>query len=181
VRDGCVPTHNQRLTDQGHGRHDARAKNVPPGAVSRLTLTMIIVSEPSAKATQPVRTGRYTPTRRRSSAACNNTPRYADGRPISVHTEEVNRSRSAVSGLRRALLRDGPGLGTKVGGHPGRGYPVASAPRRSRSGVGSSSFSASGALAGPRPRPASRQARRRDEIPTSVPLSSGGLTPRVCH
>ena len=50
-------------------------------------LTMIIVSESSAKATQPVRTGRYTPARLRSSAAPSNTPRYADVLPISVHTE----------------------------------------------------------------------------------------------
>jgi hypothetical protein len=55
-------------------------------------LTMIIVSESSAKATQPVRTGRYTPARLRSSAAPSNTPRYADVLPISVHTEEVTGS-----------------------------------------------------------------------------------------
>jgi hypothetical protein len=56
---------------------------------SRLALNMIIVSEPSAEATQPVRMGRYAPARRRSSAACNDTLRYAVARPISVHTEEV--------------------------------------------------------------------------------------------
>ncbi len=58
---------------------------------SRLTLNMIIVSGSSAEATQPVRTGRYTPARRRSSAPHNDTPRYANAWSISVHTEEHNR------------------------------------------------------------------------------------------
>jgi 2-keto-3-deoxy-L-rhamnonate aldolase RhmA len=49
-------------------------------------LNMIIVSESSAKATQPVRTGRYTPTGCRSSAARSDSHRYLDARPISVHT-----------------------------------------------------------------------------------------------
>ncbi len=47
---------------------------------------MIIVSEPSAKATQPERTDRYRLARRRSSAACDDTLRYADARTTSVHT-----------------------------------------------------------------------------------------------
>ena len=54
---------------------------------SALARNMIIVSRPSAEATQPVSTGRYTPARRRSSAARNDTPRCADAQPISVHTE----------------------------------------------------------------------------------------------
>lgn len=54
---------------------------------SRLATNMIIISESSAEATQPLRTGRYPPTRRHSSAACNDTARYANIRPISVHTE----------------------------------------------------------------------------------------------
>ena len=60
---------------------------------SRLALNMIIVSGSSAEATQPVRTDRYTPARRRSSAARNDIPRYADARPINVHTEEHHRSK----------------------------------------------------------------------------------------
>jgi hypothetical protein len=51
---------------------------------------MIIVSESSAEATQPVRTGRYAPTRRRSSAARSDIPRYGGARLIRVHTEEVH-------------------------------------------------------------------------------------------
>ena len=128
------PLISRRPTDQRH--QDARARACRRAQPSGPALNMIIISEPSANMTQPVRTSRYTPARCRSSAARNDTPRYADARSISVHTEEVNRSRSAVSGLRRASLRDRPVLGAKVVGHPGRGYPVASAPRRSRSGVG---------------------------------------------
>jgi hypothetical protein len=52
--------------------------------------SMIIVSDPSAEATQPVRTGQYTPAHRRSSPARDDIVRYADARPISVHTEEHN-------------------------------------------------------------------------------------------
>jgi hypothetical protein len=55
----------------------------------RLGANMIIVSEPSAEATQPVRTARYTPTHHRISAARNDTHRYANTRPLRVHTEEV--------------------------------------------------------------------------------------------
>jgi len=60
----------------------------PPGAAFRLGLSMIIVSEPSVKATQPVHVGRSTPTRNRSSATHQDPPRHADIRPISVHTDE---------------------------------------------------------------------------------------------
>jgi hypothetical protein len=48
---------------------------------------MIIVSESSAKATQPVRADRYTPTRHSSSTPRDDTLSYADVRLISVHTE----------------------------------------------------------------------------------------------
>lgn len=50
---------------------------------------MIVVSEPSAETTRRVRTRRSTPAHSRSSAAHNDTPRHADARPISVHTEEI--------------------------------------------------------------------------------------------
>jgi hypothetical protein len=53
---------------------------------------VIIVSGPSAKAAQRVRTGRYTPVGCRSSAARSGIPRYSDAQPISVHTEEVTGS-----------------------------------------------------------------------------------------
>jgi hypothetical protein len=74
----------ERSTNQGH--QDARAKVRHWAPPFRLVLNMIIVSESSAKATQPVGTGRYTLARRRSSAARNDTPRYVDTRRISVHT-----------------------------------------------------------------------------------------------
>jgi hypothetical protein len=57
-----------------------------------VALNMIIVSGSSAKATQPVRTGRYTPAHRPSSAARSDTHRYANARRIRVHTEEVTGS-----------------------------------------------------------------------------------------
>ena len=49
---------------------------------------MITVSEPSAEATQLVRTSQYAPARRRNSVPRADTRRQADARPISVHTEE---------------------------------------------------------------------------------------------
>jgi hypothetical protein len=75
---------------------------------ARLAFNMIIVSEPSAKATRPVRTGRYTPARSRSSAAHNGTPRYADARPISVHTNLLD----AVGD--RGLQHGGEGERSKI-------------------------------------------------------------------
>ena len=83
-----------------------------------LALSVIIVSKPSAEATQPVRTGRYTPTRRRSSAARNDTHRQADVWPISVYTEVRNRSEIQPC-LRRASFWDGlraghEGWGTRM-------------------------------------------------------------------
>jgi hypothetical protein len=53
---------------------------------------LIIVSEPSAEATRPVRTGQSAPACSRSSAVRSATPRYAGTRPIRVHTEEVTGS-----------------------------------------------------------------------------------------
>ena len=55
----------------------------------RLVLNMIIVSESSTKATQPVGTGRYTLTHSHSSASHSDTHRHADIKQISVHIEEV--------------------------------------------------------------------------------------------
>jgi hypothetical protein len=60
--------------------------------LSASALNMIIVSESSAKATQPVRTGRYTPAHRPTSAARSDTHRYANARRIRVHTKEVTSS-----------------------------------------------------------------------------------------
>lgn len=61
-------------------------------------LAVIIVSGPSAKAAQRVRTGRYTPAGSRSSATHNDTPRHADTRPISVHTEVDTDLRTGLPG-----------------------------------------------------------------------------------
>ena len=152
---------------------------------ARPALNMIVVSEPSAKATQLERTGGDTPSRRRSSAARTDTPRYLDGRPISVHTEEVNRSRSAVSGLRRALLRDGPGWARRWWVTQGVGIRSRRHRRCSRSGVGSSSFSASGAPAGPRPQTCyeARSPTRRDthfRVPILRRVDTARM-PLACH
>jgi hypothetical protein len=136
---------------------------------------MIIVSEPSAKATQPVRTGRYTPARHHSSAARKKTPRYTDARPISVHTGVLTNPRVGSLSLRRALLRDCPRDAHEVVGHLKRGYPVVSAPRRSPLWVGVHLVQRVGVLQlDPYPRLASRQARRRDGILASVPLPCSG-------
>lgn len=59
------------------------------GAAFGLTLNMIIVSESSAKAARPVRTGRFTPAYSSSSEAHPDTHQEVDARRISVHTEEV--------------------------------------------------------------------------------------------
>jgi hypothetical protein len=67
-------------------------QGLPAGAAFEAPPNMIIVSESSAEATLLVRTGCYTTARLRSSAAPNDTQRYADIRPISVHTEEVTGS-----------------------------------------------------------------------------------------
>lgn len=97
---------------------------------SRLALNMITVSEPSAEVSQPVRTGRYTPARRRTSAARDDTPRYADARPIRVHTEERNRFKinnpSASGGPRSGMV---PLLAVRVVAPEWRVHPVASAPK----------------------------------------------------
>jgi hypothetical protein len=56
-------------------------------SLPRLALSMIILSEPSAKATRPVRTDRHAPTHSPSSTVHNDTPGQTDAQPISVHTE----------------------------------------------------------------------------------------------
>jgi hypothetical protein len=53
---------------------------------------MIIISDPSADATCPVRIGRYTPVHSRSSPADNDTPKYTGPQRISVQHEEVTGS-----------------------------------------------------------------------------------------
>jgi len=89
-----------------------RLPTVPPGTAFRLTVNMIIVSEPSAETTQLVQTGRYATTRRCSSAARHDTARYGDARPISVHTEVIMdgvRSRRMKIGRAVALREVGAG------------------------------------------------------------------------
>ncbi len=76
------------------------------GAASQTGANVIIVSKSSAEATQPERTGRYTPARRRSSAARDDTPGHADPRQISVHTEEVTGSIPVSPTQVRALMND---------------------------------------------------------------------------
>jgi hypothetical protein len=102
-------------------------QGVRPGAAFQTPLSMIIVSESSAEATQLVRTGQYTPARRRSSVARNDTPSHEDASPISVHTEEPTDLRSTDC-LRRVLAQGWPKAEPERGGHQLRGYPVASAP-----------------------------------------------------
>jgi len=70
-------------------RQEQKAIVAKHPAAGHQGVTMIIVSESSAEATQPVRTGRPIPARSRSSAAHNDTPKHADARPIRVHTEET--------------------------------------------------------------------------------------------
>jgi hypothetical protein len=150
----------------------------------RRALNMIIVSESSAKATQLVRTSRYTLARSRGSAALNDIPRYAEVQAISVHTEEDNRTET-IQCLRRASLRDVPRLGAKVVGHQ-----VARVPRHvgaeSVAGQtqGSRSFSRRVLHLDPCAWPAVGRIRRRDGIPASAPPVLGRPTPRVplaCH
>ncbi len=87
-----------RCSRSGQGGWPAARSGTAPrepkatGATFQTGANMIIVSESSAEAAQPERTDRYTPACRRSSAARNDTPRYADVRSISVHTEEVTGS-----------------------------------------------------------------------------------------
>jgi hypothetical protein len=78
---------------------------------------LIIVSESSAEAARRVRTGRYTPVRSRSSAARKDTPRYANVRRISVHTEEHTRSEiKTIHASGGPRLQDGPKTGHEGGG-----------------------------------------------------------------
>jgi hypothetical protein len=79
--------------DRSWAHQDAGAKKCATGrSLPDWPLNMIIISESSAEATQPVRTSRYPPTHRPSSTACNDTAWHANARPISVHTEEVTGS-----------------------------------------------------------------------------------------
>jgi hypothetical protein len=82
-------------------------------------LNMIVVSESSAEVTQLGRTRRYTPAGCRSSAARNDTPRYADARPISVHTEEHNLSKINNPVPPAGLAPGWPRAGHEGGGSPG--------------------------------------------------------------
>jgi hypothetical protein len=64
----------------------APRNSVPRNAAFRVALNMIVVSESSAEATRPARTGRCAPACCCSSAARDDTPQYSDARQISVHT-----------------------------------------------------------------------------------------------
>ncbi len=85
----AAPFHSPHNPEADQSGAPGRQRQEPAtGRSSRLAFNMIIVSEPSAEATRRVRTERCAPARSRSSAVHNNTPGYADARPISVHTEE---------------------------------------------------------------------------------------------
>lgn len=111
-------------------KHDRRSS-----AVSQTRPHMIIVSEPSAEATQLARTGRCTPARRRSSTACTDALRYVGGPPIRVHAEEVTEI-SVPQDVAGIVLRGSPasrhltGVGGQVSTWPemhdgsGRGQPL---------------------------------------------------------
>jgi hypothetical protein len=83
---------------------DVRSKGVKLASASGLALNMIIISESSAEATRPARTGSYTPAGGRRSAARNDTHRYTNARRISVHTE-VLKGISVPSGVPGIVLR----------------------------------------------------------------------------
>ncbi len=79
----------------GESRGGADTRGVGAGGVAdqrqpaNRGLQVIIISEPSAEPARRARTDRSTPARNRSSTAHNDTPRHADARPISLHTEEI--------------------------------------------------------------------------------------------
>jgi hypothetical protein len=75
-------------------RHTGRAAKRPKHTAQLfgLALNMIIISESSAKAAQPVRTGRSAPVCSCSSAAHHDTHQQADAQRISVHTEVITDS-----------------------------------------------------------------------------------------
>ncbi len=87
-------------------------------------LAVIIFSGPSAKAAQRVRTGRYT--RHVASAQRHTTaPPGTRTHGQSAFTQKRSPIQyRGVSGLRRALLRDGPTAGHEVVGHPKARYPL---------------------------------------------------------
>jgi hypothetical protein len=62
----------------------------PPAFHLKLRTEVIIVSGSSAEAVRPNRTHRSPLTYNRSSTERNDTPRHANVRPISVHTEEIS-------------------------------------------------------------------------------------------
>ena len=88
--------------------HPTRALPTPVNrrfsALTKPRPQVIIVREPSAKAARRTRTGRYTPARSHSSLAHNDTPRQADTRPISVHTEEVSKDWPTQRTMRRGSV-----------------------------------------------------------------------------
>ena len=86
TRDGFLSPHNPELGRLG----TQDAAKCATGPCLPDVLNMIIVSEPSAEATQLVRTGRYPPVRRRSSAAQCDTPRYVP-HAESAFTQECSR------------------------------------------------------------------------------------------
>jgi hypothetical protein len=79
------------------------APKVATGRPFQTGTCVIIISESSAEGTQPVRTDRYTPARRRSSAAGNDTPRHADARPVSVHRSAPHRCSRLLKHLLTSL------------------------------------------------------------------------------
>ena len=110
----------RNIRDPIRGLHNIRSQARCP---LKPHLQVIIVSESSAEATQLVRIVRYTPARRRSSAARSDTPRYVDAQPISVHTRRRNRSKinrlplaGLGSGMEPELVRRVVGI--RCGGIP---------------------------------------------------------------
>lgn len=81
--------------EDGESRGGADTRGVGAGGVAdqrqpaNRGLQVIIISEPSAEPARRAHTDRSTPARNRSSTAHNDTPRHADARPISLHTEEI--------------------------------------------------------------------------------------------
>jgi hypothetical protein len=98
------------------------------------------------------------------------TAAHGSALPMSSSFPSSRSNTRAAGGPR---LREGSRTGREGGGSPGRGYPVASTPRLSRSGVGARSARWVLQL-DPYPRPAPRQARRRDGIPASAPVLRQG-------
>ncbi|MEA2202970.1 MAG: hypothetical protein QOI89_3683 [Solirubrobacteraceae bacterium] len=85
--------------------------------------------------------------------------------------------------IRQSRASGGPcsgmasGLGTRVVGHPGRGYSIASAPKRSRPGVGIQLVQRVGCSSWTPTPGLLRASSRRDGIPASVPCLAAGSHP----